>query len=166
MFSLSISLGPSINVTCPQSHLDMSRGPLLHIREVRMPRAGEVQVPVPTIEKSRMAAGMRNMWGRKEHVFTSWRRHDDPYGVICFTWRQSSPYAHNNSLQIIFQRLLAGYIGPVASYVFLPPSFSFIPPPRPLPTSSSPPHLSFVLVRIFPCYLACLELVLFWRQCT
>jgi hypothetical protein len=44
----------------------MSRGPLLRGREVRIPKAGEAQVPVPTIEKSRVAAGMRNMWGRKE----------------------------------------------------------------------------------------------------
>jgi hypothetical protein len=57
---------------------------------MHMPGAGEVQVPVPTIEKSRVAAGMRNMWGRKEgrkvHVFTSWRRLGDLYAVICFTW--------------------------------------------------------------------------------
>jgi hypothetical protein len=50
---------------------------------VRMPGAGEVQVPVPTIGKSREAAGMRNMWGRKDgrkesgHALTSWRRHGD-----------------------------------------------------------------------------------------
>ena len=64
----------------------MTRGPLLRQRAMRMPGAGEVEVPIPTIEKSREAAGMRNMWGRKEHVFTSWRRRGDPYTVICFTW--------------------------------------------------------------------------------
>lgn len=147
--------------------LDVRRGPLLRLREVRMAGLEQVRYKFQ-FPRLKNHGGSWNA----QHVRTEGKKKGRKEGTCIY--QLASPwwslrchlfYVAANArdgfhaiLQILLLLPLVDYIGPIAFYVFSPQSLFLIPshfplafsyPPRPL-LHSSPPHVSLLLVLLFP----------------